>query len=139
MKPLNFQSFLLPLNGVITGIVFFLLFPTTHIYASWFPEKKNQLWLFSLGIALGSAFLWLLGSLSTPFLIKSGIFEDRRRQPRSEETAARVRYFKMALPIASFLFHMFLLIGLCVTMIVWTRGHSAHETLEGVSWNYVFR
>ena len=139
MKPLNFQSFFLPLNTVITGIVFFLLSPTTRIYAAWFPDKKDQLWFFPIGVVLASAILWLLGSLSTPFLVQSHFFEDRRRDSRPENTAARVRYFKVAIPVASFVFHMFLLIGICVSMIVWRRGHSASEVLEGVSWNYVFR
>ena len=139
MRPINFQSFFLPFNAVITGIVFFLLSPATRIYAAWFPDKKDQLWLFPLAVVLFSSVLWLLGSLSTPLLIRSGIFEDRRRDPRSGTTAARVRLFKIAVPVLSFLFHMLLLIGFCVSLIVWMRNHSAGEILNGVSWNYVQR
>jgi len=139
MKPINFQSLLLPLNAIITGIIFFLLAPTTHIYTAWFPEKKDRLWLFPLAVVIFSSLLWLVGSLSTPFLIKSGVFEDRRCGPRPEETARRARLFKMVFPIVSFLFHMAVLIGLCASMILWTRNQSAGENLFGVLWNYVQR
>ena len=139
MKPINFQSLFLPLNAAITGIVFFLLFPTTRIYASWFPDKKNELWLLPASIVLVSSALWLLGSLSTPFLIRTGIFEERRRGPRPDETARRVRVFKASMPVLSFFFHMILLIALCMSVISAARARSEDKSFKGVAWNYVWR
>ncbi len=124
---------------MITGAIFFLLMPTTQIYTSWFPDKKAQLWLLPAGVLLISSLLWMAASLSTPFLIRCGIFEDRRRGDRQGNAESRVRVFKSILPVISFAFHMLLLIGICISMVLWTKHRSSGEIENEVNWNYVPR
>ena len=139
MKPVNFQSFLFPINGILTAVVFFLLSPAVRIYARWFPDKKDALWFFPLGVVLGSAVLWLSASMATPYLIKRGIFENRRRDSRPEDSEAAKRFWKMIFPILIFVFHMLVLIGICISVLVGMRNNSSDDNIRDILWNYVQR
>ncbi len=117
MKPVNLEKILFPLNGVVTAVVFFLLAPTTRIYASWFPEKKAELWWAPVGLLVFSAVLWIFTSLAMPHLIKKGVFEDRRKgMPR--EGRANVDLSRVLGALSVFTFHMAVLIIMSVTLVI---------------------
>jgi hypothetical protein len=129
VKPLDFEKIFFPVNAVITGIVFFLLAPTTQIYAEWFPDKKNSLWLIPAIAIGGSGLLWIVVSLNLPKLIERGIFEDRRKGRRQPERSKRARIFRSLVPITVFFFHMALMLGICISMIVYMRSGSFGKLL----------
>ena len=117
MKPINFEKILFPANAIITAVVFFFLTPTTYIYARWFPDKKDSLWLIPAAIVFTSAMLWLLTSLNLPKLIKKGVFEDRRKNDRSSQGPAPMNVWRTVWPVIVFVFHMTLLAGMCASLI----------------------
>lgn len=132
MKPIDFPKILFRVNVAITGIVFILLAPTFRIYAWWFPEKESSLWLFPLAVLLVSSLLWMAASLSMPWLIRKGWFEDRRSEPRPGQTALKIRLFKSSLQLAVFLFHMLLLIGMAASLVRFMRSDLFDQMLQNM-------
>lgn len=122
MKPFDFSKVLFPINAIITAVVFFLLVPSTRIYAKWFPEKKDSLWLIPVTVIALSAALWLWTSLNLPELIKKGVFEDRRKDARSSGAPVPMNIRRTIYPAIVFIFHMALLIGICICLIAEMRS-----------------
>lgn len=135
MKPVDFEKILFPLNGLATAAVFFLIFPTTHIYAGWFPEKKGSLWLIPAGILFFSASVWFFTSLITPKLIRRGIFEDRRKTGRDRPD--RVDISKVASAVLNFVLHMTFLLVMSAFLAAQVRSGSIGDLL--FSRNVVWR
>ena len=117
INPPDFQKILFRINVAVTGIVFAVLTPTVRVYQRWFPDKKDSLFLFPLGVIFFSCMLWLIGRLYLPYLIRTGYMADRRREPRPEDIAPKIRFLKMILPIAIFAFHMLVLL-VCAFVLV---------------------
>ena len=135
MKPVNFEKILFPLNAIITAVVFFLLKPSTYIYAQWFPDKKDSLWLIPAGVIFTSAVLWLLTSLNLPKLIQKGVFEDRRKNDRSSEEVAPMNVRRTLWPVLVFIFHMALIAGMCASLIVEMRSDTTgHLLFNNIVW-----
>lgn len=117
MKPIDFGKILFPVNAAVTAVVFFLLVPTTYVYSSWFPDKKDSLWLVPAAVLLGSAAVWLMTSLNLPKLIEKGIFEDRRKNDRSSAGQTPMNVRRTVWPVLVFIFHMGLLGLMCISLI----------------------
>lgn len=124
MKPVDFARILFPINAIITAVVFFLLAPSTHIYAEWFPEKKDSLWLIPAAVVLLSCVLWLLTSLNLPRLIEKGIFEDRRKNDRSSVPSVPMNLRKTIWPVAVFIFHMAIIGAMCMILLAEMRNET---------------
>ena len=116
MRFSNLQTIVYRLNVLLTGIVFMLLSPTVRVYAWWFPDKKNSLWLFPVLTVIFSCFLWLMTRLSIPFLIRLGILRELRKQPRAE-TSWVEKMIKIVPPILICGFHLFLVIFFSASLI----------------------
>jgi len=122
MKILDFEKIAFRINVFLTGIVFLLLAPTTHIISVYVPEKNERLWMLPLGAVFLSAAVWLVMSLCLPVLIRWGIFEDRRSGVRRETTPGMRRFFKILSPIVVLIAHMILLVGCCYCLIAVMSG-----------------
>lgn len=129
MKPPDFHKILFPFNVAVTGLVFLLLAPTVRVYRWWFPEKKDPLWLFPLGVILLSAGAWFLASLSMPVLIRRGIVEDRRAKPRQNTVTLKGRLFRRVMPIVIFLIHFFLLLSFSVALVQFMKTNPIERLL----------
>ena len=135
MKPINFEKILFPVNAIITAVVFLFLTPTTYIYAGWFPDKKDSLWLFPAAAISISTVLWLSTSLNLPKLIQKGVFEDRRKNARSSEASAPINIWRTIWPVAVFIFHMTLLAGICVSLIAEMKsGATGNLLFNNIVW-----
>ncbi len=117
----DIQKFIFRLNLILTGIIFFLMSPTLRVYRSWFPEKKNSLWLYPIICCVISAFLWFGTSLLLPRLIKKGLVKDLRGSPREQKLQGGEYYWKIARPIVMTLFHALLVIFIAVSMTEFLR------------------
>lgn len=122
MKPPDFEGWIFRLNVIVTGFVFFLLAPTTQIFSSKFPDKKDTLWLFPLSVVSASLGLWFLMRLALPWMIRKGIFEDRRKIPRPQSRRGWERLEKIFFPVVVLALHLLLLIALCVMMVLFMRS-----------------
>lgn len=129
MKPINFDKILFPVNAVITAAVFFLLMPSTYIYAKWFPEKKDSLWLIPAGVAFTSVALWLLTSLNLPKLIQKGVFEDRRKNTRSSGEVEPMNVRRTIWPVIVFIFHLSVIAGMSAALISHMRNSERGSSL----------
>lgn len=115
MKRPDFQKLVFQLNVGITALVFFLLSPTVHVYQSWFPDKRNSLWMIpviTLGLSLS---LWLFASLTLPWMIEQGWVKDLRQNSREGEPV--IRLSKILGPMLISLFHLSLLIFFSASVI----------------------
>jgi len=129
MKIFNFDKIFFRINVIAVLIVFILLAPTTHIVASWYPGKRDILWLLPLAVLIGSIVLWLLTALSMPRLIKWGIFEDRRKKPRNETVHQMRRVFRITMPMIMMAVQVGVLIGMCMCLIAFMRGDTLAQYL----------
>ena len=110
MARIDFQKLIFRFNLVVTGAVFFLLTPAVRIYRSWFPDKKDSLWMLPVGVVLASSLMWLLTSFGMPYLIEKGWVRDRRQEIRPLEASAIQRLLRIGLPVALTTFHLLLVI-----------------------------
>lgn len=135
MKPIDFSKILFPINAIITAFVFFLLAPSTHIYAEWFPEKKDSLWLIPVTVIFISSALWLLTSLNLPKLIEKGIFEDRRKNDRSSCPDKPMNIWKTVWPVFVFIFHMTLLGAMCIGLVAEMKSEATGKIFfNNIAW-----
>ncbi len=131
MKPLNLEKILFPVNAIVTAVVFFLLAPTTRIYARWFPEKKDSMWWIPVWVLGISVVLWVATSLAMPYLIRKGVFEDRRKAARGDGPQPPVRLSKVFGAVSVFVFHMIILIALSLSLIVEMRKGGSERLFPG--------
>ena len=125
MRGADFKKLIFNLNLLTTLLVFIVLTPSVRIYASWFPDKKDSLWLLPLGVVGVRSFLWFLTSLSLPVLIRWRIVKDLRKSERGQgETVYWVRVFNAALPVVLFGIIMILLIIFSAALVHFMKsGH----------------
>ncbi len=128
MRGDDFRRNIFKLNVLATLLVFALLTPSVRIYARWFPDKKDSLWLLPLGVVGISAVLWFFTSLSLPALIRWGIVKDLRKSARSaEEVSFRERILKAAAPIVLFSLNMLLLTVFSAALIYFLRSNRLQD------------
>jgi hypothetical protein len=124
----DFKKSIFKLNVLATLLVFAVLTPSVRIYARWFPEKKDSLWLLPLGVVGISSLLWFFASLSLPALIQRGIIKDLRASARRQEQISFwERIFKTAAPIALFSFNMLLLIFFSAALIHFLKSNRLRD------------
>ena len=129
MKIFDFEKFIYRLTILMIAVVFVLLVPTTHIIASWYPGKKDTLWLWPFAAVSLGIVSWLLMRLSIPKFIQWGWFQNRRNEPRQENGSAGRRLWRIALPILSFSIQMFLLIFMCMCLVAFMRSETIEQLL----------
>lgn len=137
MKPIDCEKILFPVNALLTAVIFFLINPAIHIYAGWFPDKKDSLWLVPVWILGISAVVWFFTSLSMPWMIRKGIFEDRRLNRPLQPGRPQVDVSRVAGQILNFLFHMIFLLAICFFMVSEMKKGTTGKVLfsRNISWN----
>ena len=139
MKIFNFQKIMFRINVVVITIVFVLLLPTTRIIAAWYPGQTDLLWFFPVAVLVITTLLWFMTSLSIPFLIKKGIFEERRKTPRPELRWTFRRFWRITLPVITLVIQMLLLIFLCMSLIAFMRSETLPSFLERIALKQKYR
>ena len=114
---------MLRVNVLATAIVFLLLMPTVRIYASWFPDKKESLWLLPAGVTLISCLLWFLASLSLPLLIRWRVVADLRKDLRPPAPLAQ-KMIRTLSPILVSIFHTGMVIWFCAALIRFMQSNA---------------
>lgn len=124
----DFKKSIFKLNVLATLLVFAILTPSVRIYARWFPEKNDSLWLLPLGVVGISSLLWFFASISLPALIRKGLIKDLRASARQQEKIpVGERIIKTAAPIALFAFNMFLLILFSAALIHFLKSNRLRD------------
>lgn len=124
----DFKKNILKLNVLATLLVFAVLTPSVRIYARWFPDKKDSLWLLPLGVVGISSLLWFFASLSLPALIRKGIIKDLRASARRQEQISFwERILKTAVPVVLFSFNMLLLILFSAALIHFLKSNRLQD------------
>jgi len=123
------------INVICVGFVLVLLAPTTSMIASWYPGKKDILWLCPVGVLGICSFLWFLMRLSIPALIRWGIFEDRRERPRDQDLSGFVRVWRISFPMLVLIIQISILIFMCMCVLGFLRS----DTLVGIIQNIPFK
>ncbi len=127
MRHLDLQKFVFRINLVITAIVFFLLTPTVRVYQSWFPDKKDSLWVIPVAVVLVSSSLWLLSRLAIPYFIRKGWMKELRQEVRPQDPLLD-RFLRFSPSAALTSFHLLLLI-LCSASVVRFLQHEPFKNL----------
>lgn len=128
----GFQKFLFRLNVAATGIIFFLLAPTIHIYVWWFPSKDQALWEIPVIILVISCGIWFVTSWKGDSLVRRGWFEDQRGKHLREKKAPERRIIKILLPLLFFLGQILLLINLAKIFVNFMNSGAVERMLKNI-------
>jgi hypothetical protein len=113
---LGLQQVIFRLNILITAVVFFLLTPTVRIYRSWFPDKKDSLWLLPVAVIFMSSALWILARLGIPYFIRKGWMQELRQDDRPGQPFWK-RAVSFGVPTALTAFHLLLLVFFSAVLV----------------------
>ena len=139
MKPPNFERVIFTLNLIAIAIVAVLVAPTTQIFAWWYPERENILWLVP-AIVLGTCcILWLIMRMSIPLLIRWGVYEDQRKQIRTKEDPKPLRLIKMIVPMVTLTIEMLLLMFMIMCVMAFLRSETIEDVLTKLTFKQEYR
>ncbi|MCB9799224.1 MAG: hypothetical protein H6757_00515 [Candidatus Omnitrophica bacterium] len=129
MKMIDFEKIVFRISVLTVGAIFILLAPTTHIFASWYPGKKDILWIVPACVIGVLSILWLMVRLCLPLLIQKGVFEDRRKTTRSANERTPVNISRVVLSTLQLTMQLLLLLGMCVAIVAFMRGDTMDQLL----------
>jgi len=121
MKVWNFENIFFRLNISLTILVFSLLTPATRVFGAWFPDRREILWLLPLAVITASSLIWFALSMSLPWLIKKGFFEDRRGNSRKEDEQSKIQVARIAGNVFNLFFHLVLVVLFCYCVTVFMK------------------
>ncbi len=121
MRIFDLEKWIFYSTAFAIAVVFVFLTPSTHIITRWFPGKTDRLWLYPELLFSAGFSLWSVYRFSLTFLVRWGVFEDRRLQIPRVPLSNGVRLLRWILPAVRLLFHVLLLAGICAWALALMR------------------
>ena len=133
MKIFDLEKWVFYLTALAIAVVFIFLTPTTQIIAGWFPGKTDRLWVYPGVLFSGGFIFWTVYRLSLSYLVRKGIFEDRRGRASRTPLRGWARIMGWVLPALRLSFQVLLLAGTCVWALAVMRSGWLQKLLGEIS------
>ena len=135
MKIFDPEKWIFYLTALAMATVFVFLTPTTQIIAFWFPGKTDWLWFYPSFFFAAAFSLWTAYRLSLPYLVRRGIFEDRRCPSGRAVLRGPGRWLRWMQPALRLLFQTLLLAGVCSWAVAFMRSGWFQKLLGQIAVN----